>query len=193
MSGREPGRACPGGPAVCAAPAGSRSDRRPRLVRLFPDRGTPVQIGCFARSQIGGARGRRIGEKSSCQEREWRGLLFLRNPPALRHGRATQIGRPQPSGPAAHARVARPCAQHRPGRAATRGRALCVRFPIAALRFKLGSRLSALFQRPAQVGDQVVGVLDADGNAQRLFGDARGTSRLGRHRGVAHRLGMFHE
>src|SRR5579872_7402590 len=43
----------PGGPLFheirprASAPAGSRSDKRPRPVRPFTDRGTPVQIGCF--------------------------------------------------------------------------------------------------------------------------------------------------
>jgi len=69
---------------------GRASDKRPRLVHSFTDRGTPVQIGCFIdrKSATRGAAG--FGERSSYQEREWRGILFLRNPPALRDARATR-------------------------------------------------------------------------------------------------------
>ena len=34
--------------------------------------------------------GRMIGGGSSCPQREWHGLLFLRNPAALRDGLATR-------------------------------------------------------------------------------------------------------
>src|SRR5579872_3011977 len=70
------------------------------------DRGTPVDR-LLHRPQFAGVC-RTMGERSSCEQREWHSLLFLRNPAALRDGRATRTGRAWPGGPVAHDWVARP-------------------------------------------------------------------------------------
>jgi len=77
-----------GGPAACAAPAGSRSDKRPRHAGSILNRGTPVNR-LFHQSRFAGVC-RTMAERSSCEQREWHGLLFPRNPAALRDGRATR-------------------------------------------------------------------------------------------------------
>jgi len=149
------GRACPGGPAAhcwvarpCAQHRPGRvSDKRPRHAGSLLT-AAPRFNRLFHPSRFAGAC-RTMAERSSCEQREWRGLLFLRNPPALRGGRATRMGGPQPNGPAAHARggrvarcwVARPCAPAPAGSRQRQEAAPCALI-YAEPRFKSGSSRS---------------------------------------------------